>query len=260
MKNLFFLFCALFLIGFTSCEPDAVVDENRTANVEVNFKTEYAGTPLIMFADETYPESSMTMRVKKTEFFITDLVLLQDGSSDETELSEVELLKFSDFSSEEAAARGTARAYENIPVGTYSGVRMGIGVNPDLNRATTGEYGQGDPLGQNFWDGWSSYVFAKFEGDIDVNSNGNFDDEDDLSFALHTGSNEAFRTVTLNMPIVVSADENNIISIAFDLQKLFISPNGEVYDIIESPSSHTTGDLDAIIELSDNFANAFSVR
>ena len=260
MKNLLLLFCALFFIGFTSCKPDEVIDENRTANVEVNFTTEYAGTPLVMFAEETYPESSMTMRIKKTEFFITDLVLLQDGSSDETELSEVELLKFSDFSSEETAERGTARAYENIPVGTYSGVRMGLGVNPDLNRATTGEYGQGDPLGQNFWDGWSSYVFAKFEGDLDVNNNADFNDDDDISFALHTGSNEAFRTVTLNMPVVVTADENNVISIAFDMQKLFVSGDGVVYDIISTPTSHTSDNLDAINELSDNFANAFSVR
>lgn len=259
MKKVLFFLATIAVFAATSCNDDEIPVE-RTGTVEVNFVAEYNDSPIAMFENETYPDSENTVRFKKFQFYVSDLVLLQSGTADETELSEIELIDFTELNSAESAALGTARAYQDIPTGEYSGIRMGLGVNRDLNQENNGDYTSGDPLGQNWWQGWSSYIFAKFEGNVDTTNDNDFEDEEDVAFTLHTGSNEAFRSITLNTPITVSADENNIIKVSINLANVFKPENGETYDIIATPEAHTTGSLDAINEIMTNFSKAFTIK
>lgn len=260
MKNFFFSLLALSLFLLSSCKPDETVEQDLTADVEVNFVAEYQNEPLVTFKNLTYPQSDMTFTVKNFQFFITDLVLLQSGTADETELAEVELLDFAVFDTEEEAVRGTARSYEDIPVGTYSGIRLGLGVNRDLNRGTTGVYTTAEPLGQNFWDAWDSYIFAKIEGDVDTTGDDMYDAPEDVTYVLHTGFNETFRTVTVNTPITVTADANNVVKVVIDFEKIFLNQDGTVYDVVNIPQAHGTGNRDAMNGLMTNFSKAFSVE
>lgn len=266
MKKIFFLLAVGLIFQASSCEDEIPVIE--TGRVELNIVTEYEGNTLAMFEDKMYPEFERQMRFKNVEFFLSDLVLLEDGTADETELSEVELIKFDGLNTQELAERGESRGFSDIPAGTYSGIRMGLGVNRDLNRDNNGEYAPGDPLGQNYWAGWNSYIFAKFEGDIDFSNDGDYDDtsEDldprDVVFTLHTGANEAYRTVTINTPIVVEADGTVVVKLGLDLHKLFLPDNGTVYAINEPnmSSTHTNLSIDAIGEIMDNFSRAFTLE
>ena len=268
MKKILFSTLALVLLLMVSCKPDPVIDEDKTARVELNFVTEYQNSPLVLFnEDYSYPEFGNTFNVKTFHFLMTDLVLLKDGTGDATELSEVEFIDFQDKMTLDLATKGTARSYESIPTGEYSGIRFGLGVNNELNKSeTVGENNSADPLGSNnFWSGWNSYVFSRMEGNFDMTGDGLYDDigsepENDFAYALHTGANEAFRTVTINAPITVTAGEDNIVKVIIDFDKILMNEEGEVYDVIETPTSHTTANLDAINEIMDNFKNAFSIR
>jgi len=263
MKKILFSTFALVLLLMVSCKPEPIIEEDRTATIEVNFVAEYQNSPLIIFSqDYAYPELGNTFNVKKFQFLLTDLALLKSGTGDETELAEVELVEFTGMDTEDAAIKGTAFAYESIPVGEYSGIRFGLGVNRELNKAeSVSNYAAGEPLTTGFWPGWGSYIFSMMEGNFDMTGDGLYDDmEEDFSYSLHTGSNEAYRVVTLNTPISVTKDDDNIIKIVIDYGKILQTSEGQVYDIIETPESHNISNFDAIIELMDNFKDAFVIR
>lgn len=261
MKNIILSFLALVVLLFVSCKPDpVVVDGDATANIEVNFVAEYQNSPLVVFSEDyAYPESGNSFNVKKFQFLMTDFVLLKDGTSDGTELAEVEIVTFNDLNTADKAARGTSLAYQSIPVGEYSGIRFGLGVNRDLNKQESVTE-VGAPLDQDWWQGWGSYIFTKMEGNFDTTGDGMYDAEDDIAYSLHTGSNDAFRTVTINAPFTVTADGDNIVKIVVDYGKILEGAEGQVYDLVATPQSHSTENFDAIIEIMDNFKDAFFIR
>lgn len=262
MKKVLFSTFALAILFMVSCKPDPIIDEDRTASIEINFVAEYQNSPVVSFSEDySYPELGNTFNVKTFQFLITDLVLLKEGTGDATELEEVDLIVFSDKMTEESAIKGTARSYESIPVGEYSGIRFGLGVNNELNRAETIEdYSSNDPLGQDFWPGWNSYVFSKLEGDFDMNGDGLYDDSLDISYSLHTGTNEGYNVITINAPITVEVGSDNVTKVVVDLEKMLVGAEGEVYDIIETPTTHSLESIDQVLQLLDNSKNAFSIR
>lgn len=262
MKKILLSTFALAILLMVSCKPDPVIDEDRTASIEVNFVAEYQNEPLVIFSEDySYPELGNTFNVKKFHFLITDLVLLKDGTGDATELAEVELIDFTDKTTEDLAIKGTARSYPSIPVGEYSGIRFGFGVNNELNRSETqGEFNAGEPLTQDFWTGWNSYIFSKTEGSFDVDGDGLYNDSLDFSYSLHTGTNEGYNVITLNAPITVTADSDNVMKIVVELDKMLTVGDGEVYDIIGTPQTHSLNDIDKVLQLLNNTKNAFSIR
>ncbi len=262
MKNILLSTFALTILLLVSCKPDPVIDEDKTATVEINFVAEYQNSPLVIFSEDySYPELGNTFNVKRFQFLITDLALLKDGTGDITELAEVELINLTDKDTEDLARKGTARAYESIPVGQYSGIRFGFGVNNELNRSETqGDYNAGEPLTQDFWTAWNSYIFSKVEGDFDMNGDGLYNDELDFSYSLHTGTNEGYNVITLNAPITVAVDSDNVIKIVVDFEKMLRDVNNTVYDVIDTPTTHSLNDVDKVLQLLDNTKNAFSIR
>jgi hypothetical protein len=261
MKNILLTTFAFAILLMVSCKPDPVIDEDKTARVEVNFVAEYQNSPLVIFSEDySYPEFGNTFNVKKFQFLITDLVLLKEGTGDATELAEVELIEFTDKTTLDAAIKGTARAYESIPIGEYSGIRFGFGVNNELNKAeTVSNYTAGEPLTQDFWNGWNSFIFSKIEGNFDINGNGDYTEALEF-YSLHTGTNEGYNVITLNAPISVTADSDNVTKIVVDLEKMFVGADEEVYDVIETQTTHSLENIDEVLQLLDNSKNAFSIR
>ncbi len=263
MKKILFSTLALVVLLMVSCKPDPIIEEDKTANIEVNFVAEYQDSPLVVFGEDySYPELGNAFNVKKFQFLITDLVLLKDGTGDATELAEVELIEFTDKTTEDLAVKGTARSYESIPVGEYSGIRFGFGVNNELNRAETQEnYTAGEPLTKDFWAGWNSYIFSKIEGDFDMNGDGLYDDASDFSYSLHTGTNEGYNVITINAPITVAVDSDNVTKIVVDLGKM-LGNDSEVYDIvdIDNRTTHSLDNVGEVLQLLDYAKSAFSIR
>lgn len=259
MKNIFYLFLASFIICFVSCKDDEAVPSAKTATVEVNFIAEDDDDALAMYENITYPETDNAMRFKKIQFYVSNLVLLKSGTEDATELSEIELVDFSNLDTEDAAERGVAYAYSDIPLGEYSGIRFGLGVARDLNVANNGAYAPSDPLGQNWWAGWESFIFSKFEGNVSTDGDDSYDGENDIVFTLHTGGNDAYRIVTLTESFIVS-ESDNIIKIEIDTEKIFKAEDDTVYNIIEYPQAHTANAVENIAILMDNFSKAFSIK
>jgi hypothetical protein len=148
-----------------------------------------------------------------------------------------------------AAEKGFTIKAMNVTTGTYTGIRFGIGVTPDINAMKPADFPSNNPLSNStyYWIPWSSYIFSKTEGLLDTLGNGTFD----LAFALHTGSDGLYRELEGGLPIVIEDQKDTQLDIVIDY-KLLLSG----IDIKKSPLNHNPSDLATITALVNNYVSA----
>ena len=141
-----------------------------------------------------------------------------------------------------------------IPTGTYSGLRFGIGVKPDLNSMKPADFTADNPLSNAsyYWIPWSSYIFSKTEGLLDSLGNSTFD----LGFALHTGSDALYVELEAEDLTITVEDQKEIsLDLIVDYKQLLSG-----IDIKKNPLNHNPEDLATITALVNNYATAIQLR
>lgn len=219
-----------------------------SGSIDLNIKLEYNGQPLVIFNDYNYPDGKK-MDFTRVSFYTSEMKL------DETTINEVEFHNLTNtHSTVELANEGYSWKIENVQPGNYSELSFNIGVPPELNNMDPGSFPSGHPLAKpaENWFSWMSYIFLKIEGNID------FDDDEEAEFgiALHTGSNEALRRLSLDYPVEIKENEETKVNLIFDIYDLFDGPDG-LFPIKEYPQIHSLTQLDGVIELSNNLNNSF---
>lgn len=219
----------------------------KSGTLEFNIKLQYQGQPLVIFNDYNYPDGRK-MNFTRVSFYTSEMKL------NETPINEVEFHNLTNSHSNlELANQGYFWSLENVPTGTYDNLSFNIGVPEALNNRDPGEFPSGHPLAKpaENWFSWMSYIFLKVEGNIDLNNDG----DSETGIALHTGSNEALRRLTIDYPIQVNENENTKINLIFDLYQLFDGPTG-LFPIDEYPQIHSLTQLEGVLELSNNLINS----
>jgi len=263
MKNLSFILVVLFLSLAASCDKeDPVLSE--VTSIELSFKANFDGQTFL--TDQVYDYNGYPMKLSLFDFYISDVNLVQnDGSSiQQTELVEVELIDLSFDSSDLAGAEsGQTLRFNNIEVGEYAGLNIGLGVSADLNRTEYTDYPSNHPLNNSalYWSGWSSFIFARIEGRLDLDNDGTFE----KGFVFHTGKDASFQSKDINS--MIELDKNNVRNFSFniDLKKLFqtIEPlcdqDADGYidmHLTECDGTHADDDLEIAESIMINFRNA----
>lgn len=225
------LFSVFSVCLFISCGSD------NTPSVELNFKLEYDGNPLVMFQDVTYPNGEI-MQMKRVSFFVSDMTL-SDAAGNSEVVSEVEYLDMTDSHiSVEGATEGLSLNLGSTDLTDVNQLRFNVGLNEAQNATVPEDYRSTSPLSRSaeYWRSWESFVFIKLEGIIDYNQNGITDNGE--SFTLHLGSNAVMRPISLNVN-----DLSDPIDITIDIRDIFQDEAGEVYDITgEGARLHTLDD------------------
>lgn len=91
-------------------------------------------------------------------------------------------------------------------------------------------------------------------GLIDLDGDGTLES----GYALHTGANEALRTIELPVNLNIEEGKESTLNIIIDLKKEFGS--NPVYDIVTNPQIHSISQAPQVKQLIDNLATAFSVQ
>lgn len=237
----------LMLIGFNSCES-----ETKTTDVNLHFKAFFDGAPLRMYeADYDYMEG-MRMRFQLFQFYVSDVALLKaDGTE---HLLDVELVTFKDVQTVEQADEGVSFLIENIPIGDYQGIRMVIGLTPELNATQPSNYVAGHPLSDHYWSWALGYVFTKIEGNADLNGDGNFDEK----LTYHIGHNDLAREKTFSGNITL--EQGRAADVYFEVDALDVIRNQNNFiDFRTTPQDHTN-DMDLARFISDNLFNALIMK
>lgn len=256
----FFLFIAVATV-IASCGDD---DLGPITTVNLNFKATYDGRPLV-FTDSTYtyPDGHL-IQFDRVNFFISDIALLEDQGSGETKLLDIGFLDFSNNTTLPEAQTPLVVSNNKVPVGTYKGIRIGIGVPASMNRSSSLTLPTGNPLRDNageFWSDWDSYIFLKSEGKFDADGSGKFGDGPKEGFGHHPGTGEVYRSITFTQPIVLEEGKPFDFNFSLDVLKLYVK-NGVPLDLTnpENLDTQSPSDLELAKFIMDNLLQALTLE
>lgn len=239
MKNIYrALGLVVSLLVLVSCKKE------EEGSLAIHFKPLYDGQPLVTFVTQPF-DNGQQIQLNHMSIMISDSRLYK-GSSEE-DLDEVEIVDMS-FDNLQDATDGYTLTVDHIPAGSYDGIRFGIGLTPDVNAKHPSDFPSSHPLSKNgyYWTLWDSYIFMKTEGHLDTLGNGTFD----LGFALHTGSDELYRSLDGPIPLTIEDGKETELNIYFDYRKLL-----EGLDIKAKPQNHNPADTLLIYPMMDNLTS-----
>ncbi len=248
MKNFLFCLVAVILL-MSSCD-----DDKQQFKVELIVKALYDGNPLVMFDEYDYANSELFFST--LDVFINTIELR--GNNGETlSLSDIELLDFTEENKKlSTATEGIKFSYDiGEPMGEYSSISFGVGVDPISNASEPKDFSSDNPLSESgkYWIAWDSYIFMKIQGQYDEIGNGDFA----LPFLYHTGTDEIHRTFNLAVSVNFDTENKASIEVELDVKKLF-ETNGGYFNIVESPVSHEPNVIAHMV--ADNLTNALKIK
>lgn len=261
MKKLNWIFLVAIMALASACGPGVDDDLLPTVDVSLNLKGAFGDELLLMRKDYQFDENTI-IRFNRVSFYLSDVVFINDAE-EETGVIDLELIDFTDFTEMNPgnADQGLSFLGTNIPVGDYTGLKMGLGVPADLNRLSPDDQslGDGHPLTSSihYWQGWQSYMFAMIEGTIDLNGNGTY--ETDESFKYHTGKDEAYETAYLLKSLSLTENMNPELAVTLDIKKIFLNADGSpVFDPSVNKNTHNPDDFPFIRQFMSYFSAIFS--
>lgn len=250
MKGISSLLLMLLVVMFAGCGDDNA----GSGSLKLNFKLKYGDQPLVMFEPYTYP-TGQKMTFSRFSFYFAD-AQLKSGSG----YNSIHEISYHTLTNSHTGAAAAAKGYDypisDIKADTYSSLKFTLGVPKASNDKTPADFANSHVLSNQaeYWSGWKSYVFTKTEGLIDFDGDGTMES----GYALHTGANEALRTIELPVNLTIEEGKESTLNIIIDLKKEFGS--NPVYDIVANPQIHSTSQAPQVKQLIDNLATAFSVQ
>ncbi len=227
------------ILTFGSC------DEDDKTNVSLIFKLEYGGEPLVMFQDYAYPDGK-TIQFTRFSFYLSDLTYR--SSEDVQEIEPVDFVNLTSSHTDlSSSMEGFQYRTDKVDVSKIEEISFNMGLTESQNQSVPADYASGHPLARpgEYWVAWDSYIFAKIEGWIDLDNDG----EAETGIALHLGSNEVMQEI--NLPVSTTG---GTIDIIFDLKSAF--EGDQIYDIEANPQLHSLSQLPAATELARNLSNS----
>ncbi len=232
------------VMGFliSGCKDDSL-------DVRVSMHLVYDGQPLVMLQDYTYPDGR---KIQFTRFsmYLSDVRVF--SGSESVELAEVDFVNLTASHADAAsAAKGFLYKARSVELASIDAISFNVGLTEEQNGTVPADHGSGHPLANpgEYWVAWDSYIFAKVEGWMDLDDDG----DAETGLALHMGSND------VRQEVMMSVDGSpSDIAIEIDLKTFFGQDN--VYDIDANPQIHSLGQLPAAKELSDNLKSAIHLR
>jgi len=253
MKKLLFAGLALALLSVWSCDNEDAAEQSGAVNLD--FVGAFDTAPLLMY-ERSYPyPEGVTTKFQLFHFYLSDAVLLPADGGREVPLFDVELVSFKDVQSDDAAQRGVRISAGDIPPGSYSGIRLGIGLTEALNRTQPGDYAPGHVLTDNYWSWAKGYVFFKIEGIADLQGDGEFAEK--LTF--HIGLDEHYREKVFSQPLEVRSGQELDLRFDVDLAEVLAPASDTFVDFRQVTQDHTN-DMDLARFLADNLEAAISLR
>ena len=211
-------------------------------SLEIVFKGSFGADPLYMFDRAYNYRGDAEIKWQLFQFYLSDLELISSNSALESQqLSPVELVDFGNIQSEREALEGFSLRFDDLEVGTYSGLQFGLGVAPELNTTQPSDYSPAEPLAQvsSYWEAASSYIYTKIEGNADLDLDGQFGEEDE-KITYHLGASELYQKRTLPINIEIRENSTTTFVVNVDLLKALTedSTNGTFIDLRQTPRDH----------------------
>ncbi len=223
MKYLGFL-CCVVMLSFTSCGGDQT-------EIDLVFQANY-GDEILAYNRTYTQDDGVAFNIDKSDFFISNVRLIADDGSETT------LFEYAQVDFENSPGGVRLIPEREVEIQNYESIVFGIGLTPDVNSQTPADFPANDLLSTvnsgstHYWTAWDSYIFSKQEGNFDSNGDG----EPDEGWVVHTGTDDIYEEVTINIDRIINEDDNEI-RLALDHEPLFIE-NGSpiVFGLSHNPA------------------------
>ncbi len=222
----------------------------ETGDVVLLIKLEYGGEPLVMFDEQVYPDGRK-IAIDRFSMYMSELTM------DNFIFSDVEYVDLREsHQTLEGAQAGYTLELGTFDLGSYDGFSFNIGLTDEQNAMVPSDFESDNPLSLlgEYWNGWTSYIFAKIEGKYE----GDGDDIMDDPMALHVGTVAARRTVDFDREIIVEAEKTTTLEMTIDLEEVFMHES--TYDIDATPQIHHLGQTPKALEVADRLAASITLR
>lgn len=240
------------VLGLSACRSDK---EAELTDLTLNFTADFGEDPLLMYGQiYDYPNNT-DFRLQLFQFYLSDGYLIKADGTIGPKILDVALVNFGNVQSEEEAKQGVSVVLKDVPVGQYSGIRLGLGVDPVLNKTQPGDYRVDHPLSTNYWLMTKSYVFSKIEGNADVGGTGNFGAE----VTLHVGGDNNYREKTFMFPLELRAEQSPSLGFTVDLRRVLVDETGKFLNFGMMTQIHSDQSPWAAF-IADNFVRALEMR
>jgi hypothetical protein len=230
MRKIFF-FLLITSVWSVSCTDTL---KEPTGTLEIIFKARYNSHPLILFqSDSSGQNDPLTLMFKKLDFFISD-IKGNTGSGTLTDFTDVGYISMSSSLDSASSEQGTSYIINDIPVGSFDRLDLGVGLSDAVNSTVPGSYSSSSPLGlnSNYWESWNSYILCKLEGDI------NQSNSTTTGFLYHAGVNGMHQQRSFNHSFDISESETTSITIYLQAEELFFRAGSEI-DMINDNQTHS---------------------
>lgn len=247
----------IFLFSLSSCkkEDDCPPEPLAEDSVIIEFEGLANGLPL-EFLKPFSDALARNMRVELLKFYVSNIYLLK--GNEEKKVKDVALITY--LNNGEVDPGFEKRKIKFLaPVGSYSGIKIAIGLDPVTNTSDPTSFPDDHPLSARqltHWGLWQNYKFLMIEGKTD------FDGDDaylDI-FGFHTGLDFCYRERTFDKAIEIKKGGTTHLTFGFEINQLFFGV--DTLDMAkEEPTWHgDTLSVDKGIRLSNNFINSLLLK
>lgn len=236
IKKVLFL-AVLIVFTFNACKKDAEFNTVLEIEERVDGTTFSTNNAYLNSFDQQYKFETML-------FYLSNIALIaEDGT--EQPLIDVVLHNYTD--------PGSLKF--NIPAGKYTGIKFGLGLDPDLNLTDPTTVDSDSPLHSDrgmYWVWATMYKFVKFEGRAaDVNASELTD-----AFLYHIGTNPFYEELTLARDIEIKDDEETKVKIILNVDEFFDN-SATPLDVINENQTQTGDNPVLAQKVKKNLVEAF---
>lgn len=249
------LFVVLVLpLTLVTCKQGQPVppEPELIGTLRVVIRPTWDGMPFHM--NEVYHNvSGYRVKVEALKFYLGDVRFVDDGF----------FAAAKDVSYFDLQHDGDTVVWNNVPTGTWTSLRMGLGVPQALNDADPIVYPPGHPLSLalgTYWTWATAYRFVMFDGRYDLDGAGTGPVQQ--PFSMHTGVNVCYREFDLPLatPLVVNGTSTSTVVLELAVDRFFHS-DGEVLDLATENQTHGNDPAHVVaLKLTNNVINAFSAQ
>ncbi|MGB0929774.1 MAG: MbnP family protein [Chitinophagales bacterium] len=237
MKKLLFL-AVILIFTFNACKKDVEFNTILEIEEQVDGSAFSMGDAYLNSLDQQYKFETLL-------FYLSNIALIaEDGT--EQPLIDVVLHNYTDPSSLKF----------NIPEGKYTGIKFGLGLDPDINMTDPTTVAEDSPLHENrgmYWLWATMYKFVKFEGRASADANAS-----DLTdaFLYHIGTNNFYEEITLARDIEINNEEEAKVKIILNIDDFFDNAATPL-DVINENQTQTGDNPVLAQKVKKNLVDAF---
>lgn len=259
----------LFMIG---CDANSPSD---TALVSLDLQPMVAGSALSASPTTTYEIGGTSVTIEAARLIISQITLIRaDGTEYLVETAPVSAPALNDagetvthtFTEQVVLAKHDLgeRIYElgELPAGSYTGVRMMVGLSGLTNRLDPTQVPATHALTQqtdwsHHWKWSSGYIFVRLDGHSDADGNGTIEPEEG-AWDLHVGMSNMAKVLEFNEPFSIKRGAAVELHFMVDYAKMI--ENITDFSTVEGRNTHTMDNMPLAMQVVNDLQAAFMLH